>query len=451
MKPYLSIILLLYFFTDCTAQQVSFGLPKMNVIYRGLDNPLTVAVEGYLKKQLVVTSVGCEVIDSGETYIIRAHGNVRECMVKVGVKEKNKTRWVDSMRFRCRPLPTPEPSFGTLNSEFNSLPSVRATNVMYASMGAGFAVEGISYIVDSFSYLFYDGYNFEIGKNIGPFVDEDLKKTIRSMHEGGFIYFFDIYCHSPAISWSHQKTADLLLKTRKKSGTHPKSYSPENIEIEGFFRDSNKVVLLKYPGVSDELSRFIGLKKTGLWKFYVNDLCGGYLHSEMEYGQNGKIKWNSMYYSNDSLFREVTYSDTSASQFRDYYDNGKLKRSGGFVENDSFEFSGIYDETAFLNILHDTGSVRWYNSVGLFRDIQLPLNGYWKFYHENGKMKAEGNFILTVNENIIVMYGSSGEPDKPKRWYQSVKQGIWKIYNENGRLTAEIEYNKGWAVKTTEH
>ena len=77
---------------------------KMNVLYRGVDNPLEVSVPGVDPSNLVVTGPGIK--KSGNGYIADVTRNKGgEIKIAVGVREGDKTTSMGSKVFRVKNLP----------------------------------------------------------------------------------------------------------------------------------------------------------------------------------------------------------------------------------------------------------------------------------------------------------------------------------------------------------
>ncbi len=55
----------------------------MNVVYRGVDNPVSVSLPGVSNNNLKVTATGGDIIQSGSSYIIKA-GKGTEMTINVG-------------------------------------------------------------------------------------------------------------------------------------------------------------------------------------------------------------------------------------------------------------------------------------------------------------------------------------------------------------------------------
>jgi len=65
--------------------------------------------------------------------------------------------------------------------------------------------------------------------------------------------------------------------------------------------------------------------------------------------------------------------------------------------------------------------------------------GHWRYYHSNGKLKREGNYVLTpytwVDTVVVINPITGKEETKTKAVvkYTSTKTGDWQYYNADGK------------------
>ncbi|HYG14195.1 MAG TPA: hypothetical protein VEC12_00475, partial [Bacteroidia bacterium] len=133
-----SILSFLWFFPCLLkAQQVAVGLPAMNVLYIGMDNEVKIAVAGYKTKKLVKEFTGGDIIEKKDKLYLRVY-NRGEAILRVGIKKKKETLWLDSMVFRIHKIVLPEPQLGTLqNGSVESVATIRANATrVYVGLGS---------------------------------------------------------------------------------------------------------------------------------------------------------------------------------------------------------------------------------------------------------------------------------------------------------------------------
>ncbi|MBW7936138.1 MAG: gliding motility protein GldM [Flavobacteriales bacterium] len=80
---------------------------KMNVFYRGLDNPISVGVPGVAPNNIVVNAAGGSISGSNGTYIVKP-GTGNEMTINVSAKMADgKSASMGSFKFRVKRVPTP--------------------------------------------------------------------------------------------------------------------------------------------------------------------------------------------------------------------------------------------------------------------------------------------------------------------------------------------------------
>jgi gliding motility-associated protein GldM len=90
---------------------------KMNVVYRGLDNPISVSVPGIPNDRLSVTASNATLVNKGGgKYMVRA-GAGNEVLVNVSATMENGERRVmGTMKLRVKRIPKPTAKFGELTT-----------------------------------------------------------------------------------------------------------------------------------------------------------------------------------------------------------------------------------------------------------------------------------------------------------------------------------------------
>ena len=100
---------------------------------------------------------------------------------------------------------------------------------------------------------------------------------------------------------------------------------------------------------------------------------------------------------------------------KDHYENGKLKSEGELKQFTDCTSRG--SGTSIVENNHDF-------CVECILDTCSRKIGKWKYYHENGKLKMEGDYLVLDYIGLPI-----------------VKDGLWKYYYLNGKLKMEGEYN----------
>lgn len=129
---------------------------EMNLLYKGIDNPMSISVPGFSAADVNVNTGGLKKKSlGGGKYIIRVPSSMsREVTISASITSDGKTRTVGSQKFRIRSLPQPTAQLGGIKND--GLPkgkaSVTAQSSILASMGAGFAYN-LNYRVTGFKMI----------------------------------------------------------------------------------------------------------------------------------------------------------------------------------------------------------------------------------------------------------------------------------------------------------
>ncbi len=169
---------------------------KMNVLYRGVDNPIEVSVPGVASEDLIVSGSGCSVTGSKGKYVARA-GDGFNATIKVSVKDKltGKTKQLGDMEFRCKRIPPPTAKIaGKVDGKISK-------SALASTQGVGAFLEDfpfdINYKVSSFTVRAQDG---EFAKTVpvkGNRFTADVKALISGAKPGSDISFTNIEAVGP--------------------------------------------------------------------------------------------------------------------------------------------------------------------------------------------------------------------------------------------------------------
>lgn len=134
--------------------EASISADAMNVLYIGLENPITIAIPGKNPNDVKATlsGPGSLVNKGGGKYIAKVtqRGDVK---IVVTVTEDGKSKTYQAP-FRVRSIPKPEARLGTLESGTHAIGSIRAQPGVYGSLGEGFAYEGVKYTINSYTFVY---------------------------------------------------------------------------------------------------------------------------------------------------------------------------------------------------------------------------------------------------------------------------------------------------------
>lgn len=106
---------------------------KMNVMYIGVDNPISVSAPGIPIENLIVTGNGVTVNGSGGKYVARV-SSTGEATVNVAAKIGDKTQQLGSTKFRAKRIPKPAARVGGKPGGRISAVQLRGQNVVSAAL-----------------------------------------------------------------------------------------------------------------------------------------------------------------------------------------------------------------------------------------------------------------------------------------------------------------------------
>ena len=151
------------------------------------------------------------------------------------------------------------------------------------------------------------------------------------------------------------------------------------------------------------------------------------------YNQQGKADGNwTRYHKGGNLASKLTYKNGALNGMAIfYYPSGKTREFGNFrSETYNFMISG-------MNVPH----------------LVESRVGAWEYYHENGGLKAKGEFwfdeipMRSPQESIdAIERMETGEFMKP--WRADLKHGRWQYWDPEGKMIREEIYEKGELIET---
>ncbi|HOD87428.1 MAG TPA: gliding motility protein GldM [Bacteroidales bacterium] len=131
-----------------------------NVFYRGLDNPVEVAVSGYPQEAVSVSiSGGASISRSGAGYIVKVPASVsaREVSITVSVRTEEGVRTLGSKTFSVLNVPPPTIVIAGAYKDGASVPkgAITRTPTLTANLESDFfPFKGVSYSVISYEFLY---------------------------------------------------------------------------------------------------------------------------------------------------------------------------------------------------------------------------------------------------------------------------------------------------------
>lgn len=175
----------------------SVSLEKMNVLYIGVDNPVSVGVGGIPADQLVVSIAGGTLTSTGKpgSYIARVSGGTQATFT-VSVKQNGTTKTVGTYEYRIKRIPDPVAYVGTVKGNGKmSKAELSATAGVFARM-ENFDFDCSFQVVSFVMSMNVNGVDIEKIGN-GPAMTPDMKTLLNGAKPGNRVLFKDITVKGP--------------------------------------------------------------------------------------------------------------------------------------------------------------------------------------------------------------------------------------------------------------
>ena len=159
----------------------------MNVLYAGIDNPISISVPGVAMNEITATMSNGTLTRNGDLWVARPNKIGDDAVITVSAATANGTQQMGAMTFRVRKLPDPSPFIAIKDASGNAVnykgtPKRISKGSLMAATGLGAALDddllNISYTVVSFTTVFFDSMG-----NAMPEVSEGAKFSSRQMEQ----------------------------------------------------------------------------------------------------------------------------------------------------------------------------------------------------------------------------------------------------------------------------
>lgn len=454
------VILLLFLSYFSTAQTVAVELSEINLLYKGLDNPLKVAISDTKPENTVVkTSEGLKLkVENGNYTIHCLKGAKNQEYVFVGKVVKKDTVWLDTFTYRLRSLPQPVARFGSLPND--GLPKAHAQILaqthIEATMGYGFSYN-LEYKVLSYRFIiaFKDRPPYTengFGDSLTPTMLAQLAQTyngdriiIEGIRAEENKYGFKANLSPIVITIRNAKPNSLY---QKKELGYTRIEKP-NGESYTF---TNKEFELTKEGI-DSI-------RNGIISYYFTSDSGFFRETQVV--KNGIIVEKS-YFNDEGMKVYQLTKNKSFWQFEAYYKNGKLKTkttvsdSLTYVGNieildcDNYISGHCYGQSCYercKQIIHqsdesDVHQIKYQYNLSPIGDV--------KIYYPNGNLKITGKLAYGLRHKTELEQKKGSfegyQNSNPGFNDISVLDGVWTFYNEDGSIAKTLIYKLGERVE----
>lgn len=179
----------------------------MNVLYAGIDNPISISVPGVPMSGVSATISNGSLVRNGDHWVARASKVGGEAVISVSATIDGKAQTVGSMKFRVRKLPDPSPYLAVRDAQGNMVnykgtPRRITKGALMSADGLGAAIDddilNVTYSVVSFSTIFFDQMGNAIPElSAGSRFSERQKEQFRRLKPGKSFFISNIKAKGP--------------------------------------------------------------------------------------------------------------------------------------------------------------------------------------------------------------------------------------------------------------
>ena len=179
----------------------------MNVLYAGIDNPISISVPGFPMNAIQATMTNGTLTRSGDSWIARPQTVGSEAVISVTANTDGAARNVGSMTFRVRKLPDPTPYIPIKDAQGNVVhykgsPKKISKAALMAAESLGAAIDddilNVTYTVVSFSTVFFDSMGNAIPEvSDGASFSRRQKEQFKRLKPGKNFFITDVKAKGP--------------------------------------------------------------------------------------------------------------------------------------------------------------------------------------------------------------------------------------------------------------
>lgn len=174
----------------------------MNVLYAGIDNPISISVPGVPMGSVQATMTNGSLTRNGDKWVARVSAIGSQATVSVSAQLDGRTQQVGQMTFRIRKLPDPTAYMLVGNNVYKGTPrriskaALMGCNGVSASLDDG--ILDIQYTVVSFTTVFFDSMGNAIPeRSAGSAFSERQREQFKRLKVGGRFFISEIKAKGP--------------------------------------------------------------------------------------------------------------------------------------------------------------------------------------------------------------------------------------------------------------
>ncbi len=165
----------------------------MNVLYAGIDNPISISVPGVAPSDVSATMTGGTLTRQGDHWVARSSAIGTQAVISVSATVEGRSQTVGSTSFKVRKLPDPTAFIIIGNERFKGGRAISKQQIMSAK-GVGAAIDDglldIDFRVTSFQIVFVDSQgDGMITNSDGANFSSQQRERLRGLVAGHSIFF----------------------------------------------------------------------------------------------------------------------------------------------------------------------------------------------------------------------------------------------------------------------
>ncbi|MCF8218378.1 MAG: hypothetical protein K9I29_01665 [Bacteroidales bacterium] len=168
---------------------------KVNVLYRGVDNPVEVSAPGIAVANLSVSASNARIKGGGGQYQVRPGGGNKTVVNVSARQDDGSTRQMGQMEFRVKRLPDPEIVIAGKKSGDRIRKVELKGSRLFPSMGD--ALFNVSYKVTRFTMDVTVGQNTQSYNTTGDRLSSEMKQIVNRLQRGATVAFKNIQVVGP--------------------------------------------------------------------------------------------------------------------------------------------------------------------------------------------------------------------------------------------------------------
>lgn len=174
----------------------------MNVIYAGIDNPISISVPGVPMSAISASMTNGTLTRKGDSWVAHASKVGSEAQISVTATIDGRATNVGSMTFRVRKLPDPTPYISVGGTQYKGTPKRISKAQLLGASGLSAAIDDgiidVQYKVVSFSMVFFDQMGNAMPENSSgsSFSSRQIEK-IRQLKPGKSFFISNVKATGP--------------------------------------------------------------------------------------------------------------------------------------------------------------------------------------------------------------------------------------------------------------